>query len=413
MHTEKNRNGIRSHRIYDLAPLTREIALLRSPRGYLYAGLPKFKALFGRDSLITGWELLDWDYSYAVSAIRELSKLQGARIDHSRGEYPGKIPHEFYESDREYEARKKEIPWLSREPNYFSVDSTPLFVILASLIGRKNPHLITRELSKSVQRAFLLLLESSSSLGLLSYVKNESGQGPKSESWRDGIGDILDRLKSPVATVGTQGYLYSALTNGKEFLERRGAGNEVLRSSSENLIRIMPDKLDDYFWNDDLSYFSLAVDGDGVSETAITSDPGHLIFSGILSRNREREVVDRLFEPDLLTDYGIRSLSSLDPRFDTRAYQRGSVWPQDNWIISQGLMLRGYSNEYTKLKDSLLEAYYKMGMMPEYFGVERNGSLIPVEKMRIKPCYPQAWSTGAIINLAIKESNLGREREVK
>ncbi|MCL4479872.1 MAG: amylo-alpha-1,6-glucosidase, partial [Candidatus Thermoplasmatota archaeon] len=129
----------------------------------------------------------------------------------------------------------------------------------------------------------------------------------------------------------------------------------------------------------------------------VTSEPGHLILSGILSRDKERIIIDRLFEDDMMTPYGIRTMSTGDPYFDSRAYQRGSIWPNDNWLIAWGLRRRGYLKEYNEIKNRMLECALKLNGLPEYVGVDISGSIIKPDKMRIKPCYPQAWSSGAEI----------------
>jgi len=59
-----------------------------------------------------------------------------------------------------------------------------------------------------------------------------------------------------------------------------------------------------------------------------------------------------------------------------------------------------------------LAAYDKMGRMPEYFGVNRRGMLMSGNEMRIGPCYPQAWSTGAIINFLLDRAASGYKPEI-
>ncbi|CAC11294.1 conserved hypothetical protein [Thermoplasma acidophilum] len=372
-----------------------EIRILRSPKGYLYAGLPKFRALFGRDSIISSIQLIDLFPDIAQNTVIYLKDLQGRKLDYSIGEYPGKILHEYYDDEKIFLDRKRSIPWLNSRINYFSVDSTPLFILLIKNLFLRN--LIDIEQFKdSIMMAMQFLIAYSSSDGLITYDKALLGAGLMSQSWRDGVGDIMDRLKSPVATVGVQGYFYES-------------ADFVLNLFPDSLIEeSLPDLKDFYskmreilenkFWLEETGYYGLAVDGDGVIEQAATSDPGHLIGSGILTRSRERDVIDRLFESDLLTDYGIRTLSAKDPRFDPKAYQRGSIWPQDNWIIADGIKRRGYLKEYRELRERLIAAYEYYGRMPEYFGVDRYGKIMDLSKLRIKPCYPQAWSTGAIIN---------------
>ena len=383
----------------DSNKLKEEIAELRSKKGYLYAGLPKFRALFGRDALISAWQLLDYDPTIAFSTIQELSSLQGSRIERSTGEYPGKILHEFYDDEEAFLRRKEAIPWLTRGPSYFSVDSTPLFIILAEKLLPIMPEPNLTKIYASVINATKFLLNHGFVNEFLGYEKAMTGAGIQSQSWRDGIGDILEKLKSPVFTIGVQGYAYSALLGATQIIKDFGLDTDryLIENIAESASRLK-NRLIDNFWLDETSFFAIATDGDGVAEKAVTSDPGHLLFSGILSAKQEKDVADRLFENDMITDFGIRSLSTKDPSFDEKAYQRGSVWPQDNWIIAMGLRERGYENPFKDLRGRIIEAYEKMGMMPEYYSVTKNGELMDIDKLRVRPCFPQAWSAGAMVS---------------
>ena len=383
----------------DSNKLKEEIDELRSKKGYLYAGLPKFKALFGRDSLISAWQLLDYDPTIAFSTIQALSSLQGSRIERSTGEYPGKVLHEFYDDEEAFLRRKQSIPWLTRGPSYFSVDSTPLFLILAEKLFPIMPESNIPKIYASVINAIKFLLDHGLVNEFLGYEKALTGTGIQSQSWRDGIGDMLEKLKSPVFTVGVQGYTYSALSRATQIIKDFGpdTDRDLIENIVESASRIK-NRLTDNFWLDETSFFAIATDGDGVAEKAVTSDPGHLLFSGILSAKQEKDVVDRLFENDMITDFGIRTLSIKEQCFDEKAYQRGSVWPQDNWIIAMGLKERGYGNLYNDLRGRIIEAYEKMGMMPEYYSVTKKGDLMDIDKLRIRPCFPQAWSAGAMVS---------------
>ena len=386
--------------------LGKEISLLRSKEGYLYAGFPKFRALFGRDSIISSWELLDYDPEIAIKTLNALASLQGKKVVAETGEYPGKILHEYYDDPAVYEARREAIPWLKRGPSFFSVDSTPLFIILFFELRQRKKKAFSKQLLTAVDNALAFLLNYGFRGYFLGYEKALIGAGLQSQSWRDGIGDIMDRLKSPVYTVGVQGYAYYALVKMKEIMQgglyKSSKNLAETLENTERHIRDLRENLDSYFWIDETSYYALAYDGDGVAETAVTSDPAHMLFSGILSRKREKEIIGGIFEDDMMTEFGLRSLSSRDPRFDAKAYQRGAIWPQDNWIIAMGLKRRGYLKEYREIRERIIAAYTKMGKMPEYFSVTQGGSLI-YDNLRIAPCYPQAWSTGAMMSFFLED----------
>ncbi len=372
---------------------------LRSPEGYLYAGLPKFRRLFGRDSIISSLELLNRFPEIARSTLQKLSDLQGREFISDTGEERGKILHEHMDTPSESDLEHmKRVPWLkSGSTNYFSVDSTPLFLILAAEYCRKtgNTQFIS-SISRNIADAARWILDYGISSGSLVYFKPREGQGLRSQSWRDGIGSILEIAKDPVAVTGVQGYLIEAI-DSLEYLEGR-ISLDLQEDALKEARRDALDSLMNVFYDEDAGYFPLAVDGDGVASRHITSDPGHLLACSALPRKVYDSVVSRLMEPDMLTDYGIRCLSSRDPNFDDRAYQRGSVWPHDNWMIARGLRKLGYRKEYSRLRDAVLRAHEETGSAPEYYGVRKNGDLIPARRMRVRACDPQAWTAGAILD---------------
>lgn len=375
--------------------VSRAISKLKSPDGFLYAGLPKFKALFGRDSIISALGLLSFDPQIAESTLEALTRYQGVRSDPETLEEPGKIIHEYQHNKELIAKRLVEVPWIAQGKNYFSVDSTPLFVILANeLQTGYNP--VNEAILEACSKALKWIVNQGICDTFLSYMKAAKGKGLQSQSWRDGIGDVLEKLKDPVSTIGIQGYAYQALTGGVQLLKDRtfSEDSDLFSEFTETAVSIR-EKLDDFFFIEDTGFYALAVDGDGVSEKTVSSDPGHLIWSGILNRNRERLVIDRLMEDDMLTEFGIRSLSSKSEYFDEKAYQRGSVWPHDNLLITMGLTSRGYASEAKEISARVIAGLEKLGGFPEYFGVRKNGEIIAGDRMRIQACDPQAWSVSA------------------
>jgi len=108
-------------------------------------------------------------------------------------------------------------------------------------------------------------------------------------------------------------------------------------------------------------------------------------------------LLKNFFSKEMWTPFGIRTHSTKEADFDVLSYQEGSVWPHDNWIIAQGLKKLGYKKEYKKIKLAIIKAHKKIGFLPEYYGVSLDGKII-IKKLNIKPCYPQAWSTGSLLN---------------
>lgn len=373
------------------------IEKLKSPEGFLYAGLPKFKALFGRDSLIASMELLDYDRKIAMSTLISMSSLQGSDFNPETLEEPGKIIHEFQHDIDLIKKRSRNVPWLNHGRNYFSVDSTPLFVILYHMVMERDPKILDNgQLLDSFSRAISWIVDLGLDGHFLSYMKAVKGFGLQSQSWRDGIGAVLENLKDPVSVVGVQGYVYSALERSLEILGKANLGdNNALIPKIESALSGLKENFQNNFYLEETGYYAFAVDGDGVAEKTVSSDPGHLLFSGLLGRDEVQAVVDRLFEDDLMTDYGIRCMSSRSQYFDEKAYQRGSVWPHDNFLIAMGLKARGYHRQAEEIGRRISLALEMYQGTPEYYGVDVRGNLIPCNRMRVVPCDPQAWTAGA------------------
>jgi glycogen debranching enzyme len=77
----------------------------------------------------------------------------------------------------------------------------------------------------------------------------------------------------------------------------------------------------------------------------VSSNIGHLLWCGALSAPRAAETADRLLRPDLLTTWGIRTLSARSYAFDPSSYHRGSVWPFDNAIAAGALWRMGWRED--------------------------------------------------------------------
>lgn len=398
--------------------LLKEISLLRSKEGYLYAGYPRWKEIFGRDSLISAWQLLDFDPKIAEATLKKLSELQGKKVDIRTEEEPGKIIHTIRRKPSisfGINLRIKLLKILAGKyaqffipglpfPFYGTVDATPLYLILFSFYFKKtkNEKFIQRYLKNIIPainwiRNFGDLYKD----GFLWYAR-KSIISHYHQGWKDvdALKFIEDHLKitAPVAIVEAQGYKYLAFREISEILklfEKIDLANQLLQEAEK-----LKEDFDKMFWMEDKKYFALGLDFEKKQRKAITSNPGHLLFTGIVKKDKEKLLIEKLFSEELWTSYGIRTHSVLEEDFDPFSYHQGSIWPHDNWIIAQGLKKLGYEKEYNMIKEAILRALDKLGFLPELYGVTLDGKL----KLIKKACYPQAWVTGALINfLEIKK----------
>lgn len=388
--------------------LEEEIKALKSPKGYLYAGLPKFKGLFGRDSLISAWQMLSIDPEIAKATLRNLAKIQGKKTDTSTLEEAGKIPHEYYPAttDSKYWTKNKaQVDWLKKgEPVYFSIDATPLFIILFFKYFEKEPDFfLLKETWNSLKAAGNWIVLKVRKDGFLTHPILDPKKGLNSQSWKDGIGKPLEGLRGNLAVVEVQGYAYEAMKHlsllARLLSEKKFA--DILDEEAENL----KNRFEKYFWFSGERYYCFALLEDGKALRCVTSNPGHLLFTRLISPAKKKEIVRRLFASDMWTPYGIRTLSTQDRYFDPFAYQLGAIWPHDNWIIAEGMRESGFGQAAEAVKKSILDAYTELGKMPEFFGVDKENRII-TKGMKDRACYPQAWSSCAVYNIVMSEEKV-------
>lgn len=389
------------------AVLLDDITRLKSPDGYLYAGIPKFRRLFGRDSCITALELLDLMPEMARSTLELLARLQGKHLNIKKEEEPGKILHEHYlRGLPEKLQRVRETPghkWLNIKqfftwgfPYYGSIDSTGWFFILLAAYWRKtHDSEFVKRLWPNVQRA-LIWVETYGDFDRDTFIeyRRKNPNALFHQAWKDAMNI---EMKPPIAMCEVQGYYYLS------YIEMGNLAESVMGDLMQKLelhekARILKDRFNSAFWMAGEQFFAFALDGDKKQISMITSNPGQLLFTGIIEDERVGGVVRRLFQDDLWTPYGIRTLSMADSLFDPESYQKGSIWPHDNWIIYTGLEKLGYQEEAGHIKEALLKAFSGLGKIPELYSVKDN-TLIPLKIS----CYPQAWATGALLSLLESE----------
>ena len=84
----------------------------------------------------------------------------------------------------------------------------------------------------------------------------------------------------------------------------------------------------------------MALDADKKPLEVISSNPGQLLFTRMLKRERARAVTQRLMRDDHVQWLGMAHHVAVEERvFNPLSYHRGSVWPHDNSLIAHGMAL--------------------------------------------------------------------------
>ncbi|MBW4520126.1 MAG: hypothetical protein KME16_10555 [Scytolyngbya sp. HA4215-MV1] len=195
-----------------------------------------------------------------------------------------------------------------------------------------------------------------------------------------------------------QAYVYNAWKDAAKIYHILGEPEQAktLQQKADNLYQ----RFNDRFWMEEEGFYCLGLDSQKQQIRSITSNPGHLLWSGIVPPDRADRLVRRLFQPDLWCGWGIRTLSSKNPAYNPISYQLGSVWPHDNSAIAMGLKQYGYHNEANQIAEGIFAAasYFEAGRMPELFGgIERQPERFPVPYPDAN--VPQAWAARSIFLL--------------
>jgi glycogen debranching enzyme len=359
------------------------------------AGLPWFQTLFGRDSLITSYQCLHVDPDLAATTLDVLASLQGTKHDAFRDEEPGKIPHEL---------RFGELTAFQERPHspyYGSADGTMLFVILLDEYERFTGDTErVRRLQPTAVAALAWIDEDGDrdGDGYVEYERRNTETGLENQCWKDSWNSILFAdgalAKLPRATCELQGYAYDARRRGAR-LAREVWDDEALAAKLEGQADALKRSFNDDFWLADRGYYALALDGDKKPVDALTSNIGHLLWSGIVDDDRAEQLVAHLLGKRLFSGWGVRTMADGDGGYNPIGYHQGTVWPHDNSLIAAGLRRYGYDAEAAAIAFAVLKAaQYFYGRLPEAFaGYPRELTNYPVEYPTA--CSPQAWATAA------------------
>jgi glycogen debranching enzyme len=359
------------------------------------AGLPWFQTLFGRDSLITSYQSLHVVPELAATTLDVLASLQGTKRDDFRDEEPGKILHELRFGElTAFEERP-------HSPYYGSADGTMLFLILLDEYERFTGDVDRVRRLEPNARAALGWIDKYGDRdgdGYVEYERRNTESGLENQCWKDSWNSILfadgTLAKLPRATCELQGYVYDARRRCAR-LAREVWEDDALAAKLEKQADDLKGSFNHDFWLEDRAYYALALDGDKKPVDSLTSNIGHLLWSGILDEDRAGEVVAHLLGPRLFSGWGIRTMAEGDGGYNPIGYHQGTVWPHDNSLITAGLRRYGYDREAATIAFAILEAaQYFLGRLPETFaGYPRTLTDFPVEYPTA--CSPQAWATGA------------------
>jgi glycogen debranching enzyme len=360
--------------------------LTTTPHGRIpAAGLPWLDAAFGRDAIVTALETL-WVWpDIARNVLRYLAATQCADSFPANGAEPGKILNE---------ARGGDIA-----PNYFGVDTTPLFVMLAAAYFTRTADLdFITELWPSITSA-LSWIDVYGDIDGDGFVEVPVRSGNAAQhGWKSSPDSVFHAdgqlAQGALALCEVQGYVYGAKLGAARIA--RSLGEMPRAIALVEAAQALQARFNNAFWCEDIETFALALDGAKQPCRVRTSNPGHCLFSGIAHAERARRIIEGFGDEQLFSGWGVRTVSESELRFNPMSYHNGAIWPHDNALLAAGAAR--YDDKAFALRILVAQfesaRHFDLLRMPELFcGFRRRGREPPLQLP--VACSPQSVSAGA------------------
>lgn len=318
------------------------------------AGFPLYGGLWGRDALVVGWQTAPFDRGEVLdAALTRVGRMQGTRDDPARDEEPGRT---IQQARSDPTSRLGEVPF----DRYYGDQASPFDFVLG--LGQLFAWAGDRAMLDRHWDAARRILDWARTRGDMDgdgYVEylTRSPQGPVHQGWKDSDNAVVHadgrQAEPPIAACEVQGYWFVALQTMAVLAAVRGARGDARDYWRE--ARALKRRFNRDFWMEDEGYVALGLDRDKAPIRSITSNPGQCLATGIISKAHVPRMVRRMFQPDLFSGWGVRTLATGNAAYHPLSYHLGSVWPVENATMVFGLRRYGLDDRALELSRALVD----------------------------------------------------------
>jgi len=382
----------------------RDVLALRLPRldrgaraWTVAAGLPMYVALFGRDTLTVAWETALLGPELMRGTLPVLAELQGSEVNDWRDEQPGRMLHEAHSGPLEQ---------LNFNPKgrYYGAHTTSAFYpfVVAQLWHWTADREAVAPFVEPALEAVRWLDSCVGPRGFHEY-RTRSIQGVENQGWKDSHDAIVyedgSLVPAPIATCEEQGLVYAAKLNFAEVLwwfDRKDEAKRIFQEARE-----LKQRFNEAFWMEKEGFFAMALDPSQRPVRSIGSNALHCVATGIADQEHVPQTMERLFEADLFSGWGIRTLSSAHPAYNPYAYHRGTVWPVEHGPFAVGAYRYGLHDRVEQICRAQFEAaaLFEHRRLPELFSGHPRDADHPFPAIYPAANAPQAWSASTVFTL--------------
>jgi glycogen debranching enzyme len=260
---------------------------------------PGYAWFFGRDAEWTSLALTaEGDFLHARIALDFLSKVQRA---------DGKITHEVSQS-------ATLMDWFKTQYPYGSADATPLYIIAVNdYVTRSGDIGFARDKWDGVWRAYSFLKSTYDAKGLA----QNAGVG---HGWIEGGPLFPIQTELYQASLGVEAV--RALSHLAHLVQKEDTARELEQAfDQERPI------LNNTFWSPEKQIYAYGLDSAGKRMDIASVLAAVPLWFRLLDDDHAQTMIQELARPDHQTDWGMRIISSHNPKYDPGGYHFGTVWP--------------------------------------------------------------------------------------